>query len=269
MRQPSLAVLAVSASEVVLDSYLEMTARLSWLNMGDKIETHLKSLNAGATDEDRISALAHAPHGPLTRSGLAGLWLCRAVEADDAKALARLIQAGADPWALAVGGWHPLDWAWEARARACAPLLAEALIGEELHHMQIWTSKEVKIYKDITGTPFASSHPIMSSVFITSSEADGFAGVSRTPCLPKLRQRVKQDPKSAPRGPGRFASKLSILARTGKYPGTPKLDQEAALRAWLHVQPKGEMQAWVKTLVECMELDAEASSGKPSVSARL
>lgn len=265
--EPSLAQIAEEATELVFDHWDARVSRIVWSDLGDGLEPHLRRLDAQADDEERVGALLRAPGGPLTSSGLAGLWLCGAVEADDAEALARWIQAGADPWALAVGGWHPLDWAWAARARACGRVLAQELMGEELHHIGAWAAREPGKQGPSIAEPFAASHPFMSSILVLAPEASGFAGASRTPCLSKLWRRVSQGVAAAPRGPSRFSSNLSALSRSGagERPTVAKLPREQALSAWSRELPGGPQRAWVESL----ELEDDAPPGKRGQSARL
>jgi hypothetical protein len=170
--------------------------------------------------------------------GLAGSWMQKALLLDDERTLLGLLDAGADPFAFCVSGWHPLDWAWRLDAKRCAVVLACRVGPEELVAIQAWHGGQGSI-----GEPFAASMPIMSSIMISDEDLSGFESASRVPIESKIWMRQKSGHQFGARSC--FQGQLSKMARRQERAAWTPMSPEESMAWWSSSTQDAEQRSWV------------------------
>lgn len=181
----------------------------------------------------------------LGSTGIIGAWLAAALARDDQGATQELLDAGADPFALCVGGWHPLDWAWRCRAVLSAGAIAARVVPEERAAQgqggRAWSR----------GEPFASSKPQMSSIFLSEAELSGFESSSRVDVAAKVWMR--QDSGRAFGSKACFEKRLSCIGRWRAPCPWTSMEEAEALAWWSQATADGAQRAWI----EAVQIEAQ------------
>lgn len=177
--------------------------------------------------------------------GFEGYWLACALERDDAQDFSSMLDAGCDPWSLALG-LHPLDCAWRLNAKHCAKALGKHVCPMEKAGQKVLQSDAMKwplLYK--------ANMPIMSSMYYQGKSLEGFGLKSKVPSLAKAwKQSVFDlDQFGASWYLRQLASPSRSRADVDELGQMEEMSVDEALMYWQsHADSKSGQPQWVESL---------------------
>lgn len=224
----------------------------------------------------RLAFIEQLSGNPMRSSGLVGRWLALALERDDTTWIEQAIEAGADPWALTLGGWHPMDWVWCLDARRCAAPLARTMMGAELKAIKNWEQRLEAINQENQGE---NQH--LYNMFCQVRSVTGFAssffwkspGVfwekSRIPSRGNAWMRKRNGCSKTVIGADHFQGALASLWHDDDMDRewAPSMELNEAMKAWTDLVD-GPQKAWLEDL-QIGEAATKATSVKISKICRL